>query len=1239
VLALHANEVVSTARLAEELWGERSPATAEKLVQGYAHALRKQLGDALVTQAPGYVLRVDDGELDLVEFERLRAQARDLPVASASEVLTRALSLWHGRRALSDVELEGPSRHEVERLNELHLGTLVERIETDLALGRHADVVGELEALVAAHPLDERLRRQLMLALYSSGRQAEALEAYQRARRLLVEELGIEPSVELQTLEKAILNHDPALAVSPRPAPTSPADVTAPARVPVSTVVSRETRKTVTVFFCDVTGSTALGERVDAEVVRRVMLRYFEVSKVVIERHGGTVEKFAGDAVMALFGVPLLHEDDALRAVRAACELRDALVMLNGELERDYGVRLEYRIGLNTGEVVSGTDERLATGDAVNVAARLEQAAQPGDVLISEETLRLVRDAVEVEHVPPLALKGKRERVLAHRLVAVTEAAPGSTRGLDTSMVGRQEELDQLRRAYERAVRDRACHLFTLLGSAGVGKSRLAAEFVASTEGATVVRGRCLSYGEGITYLPVIEIVRQLLGGEPDARLVELAPDAEIASAIAGLLGDERGLSSAEGTAWAVRRLLEAAAASGPLIVVLDDLQWGEQTFLELVEHVADWSREAPILLLCMARPELLDLRPTWGGGKLNASAVLLEPLSPVETDELIEHRRAGMSVDDRLRARIRDTAEGNPLFVEQMLALVAESPEGALTVPPTIQALLAARLDQLEGAERAVLECGAVEGRVFHRGAVRAMAPEESRVDHLMALVRKELIRPFAAQIHGEDSFRFRHQLIRDAAYDGIPKVKRAELHERFASWLAAHGADLVELDELLGHHLEQAYRYRAELGPIDERARSLAARARERLVVAGRRAFGRGDVPAAAALLQRGAELSTEQLDVPLRLELAEALYENGMTQRAAALIDETVARAAAAGERLGELRARLAAVSIAVRVGSAAKSAEQLDLAREALPLFEEAGDDAGLLDAWNAVADAAHMQCQMADRVHATQRGLEYARRLGSARREGQVLRRLGNALARGPTPVEEALAWFEEHGWLQTSAPVTEGTRGQLLAMLGRFDEGRALIAEGASRAEKFGQPEEVAALVGEFLWQVEMLASDFPAAERNARLGCETLERLGRGAVLSTYSSFLAEALWELGRDEEALTWSRRSEDLGAHDDRLTQVGWRQVRAKVLARTGSHEEALKLACEAVELAETTDMAVLRADAARSLGEVNVLTGHPDAAARAFERALELYSAKGVLPMVDRVRARLGQLAGSASKVP
>ncbi len=723
----------------------------------------------------------------------------------------------------------------------------------------------------------------------------------------------------------------------------------------------------MTVLFCDVTGSTALGERIDPESLRNVMARYFETAKAAIERHGGTVEKFIGDAVMAVFGVPVVHEDDALRAVRAAADLRTALGPLNEELEQRFKTRLQLRTGVNTGEVVTGTEERLATGDAVNVAARLEQAAQPGEILLGGETLRLVRGAVEIEPVAPVEAKGKSEPLAAYRLVAVDQAS--TARVHIGPMVGRERQRHLLEEAFANVIADRTCQLFTVLGTAGVGKSRLVSEFLDGLQEATVVVGRCVSYGEGISYFPVTEVAIQLKAGA--AEHPGLAP----------ILGDDEAPTSPDEIAWAFRKLLEQHAATGPLVVVFDDIHWGEPAFLDLVEHVADFSREAPILVLCMARPELLDRRQSWGGGKLNATNVLLEPLGTDEAAELLAHLLPS-HVEDGLRSRILEAAGGNPLFVEEMVAMVAELQQGngdlaEITVPPTIQALLAARLDQLDPHERIVLERGSVEGNVFHRGVVEALAPEEREVPRqLMSLVRKELVRPDRAQLSGDDAFRFRHLLIRDAAYDALPKAERADLHQSFAVWLEDHGAELVELDEILGYHLEQAWRYRTELGAASDP--ELMAAARARLEAAAHRALLRDDSAAALNLIERALALVPEgEIDLLLETDRLSTLFFRGQVQPAYEAAGELGERAAALGDRTVEGTAAIERAKFGGYVDPEG-SAERLErLVDEALPELERVGNQVALYLAHYGRGSALHMLGRMDQGREAMDRAADIA----------------------------------------------------------------------------------------------------------------------------------------------------------------------------------------------------------------------------------------------------------------------
>jgi len=980
------------------------------------------------------------------------------------------------------------------------------------------------------------------------------------------------------------------------------------ARLP-EVVVPRQTRKVVTALFCDVTGSTALGEQLDPEVLRAVMDRYFAEIRGAIERHGGTVEKFIGDAVMAVFGIPRVEEDDALRAVRAAAEIRERLPAIAQQV----GVALRFRTGVNTGSVLAGEGENLAIGDAVNVAARLEQAAAPGEIVIGLETLDLVRDAVEVEALPPLALKGKSEPVAAFRLLQVEPSAPGVARRLEAPLVGRRRELGLLREAWDRTVREAGCHLFTLLGAAGVGKSRLVGELFGEVgERATILSGRCLHYGEGITFWPLVEALMPL-GEAAESALERLSSG---------------GAAIPEELFWSIRQLLETAAAERPAILHIDDVQWAESMLVDLLDHVVDLSRGAPILVLCVARPELLEERPGWAGGKLNATTVLLEPLGPSESEALLVQLNDGLEPD--ARARVIAAGEGNPLFLEEMSKLASE--RGSVEVPPTIQALLAARLERLAVDERELLERGSVEGEVFHRLAIRALASErlapavESR---LAGLVRKELIRPHPATVPGDSAFRFRHLLIRDAAYDGLPKATRAELHERFAGWLVQSAPDLAELDEIVGWHLEQAVRYSQELGRAVEQ--SLVREAAERLHRAGRRAHQRSDPPAARNLFGRALALVAEvdPIHGVVCVDLAEQLVDVGEFAWADELLKSAEQNPEVAW--LAKLPRLEWLVSARPREATAAIESALPAL----LERFARAGDERGTAKAHILASEMHWLASRAIPAAAEAELAAESARRAGEEGLHARALSRQLPPLVRGPSHARELAGRLDE---FENSSPgpylmarVTLG-RGWLALLEGRFAEGRQFAQQAIDAYVALGMP-ILAAGSRQCRAEIE-LADGKPAAARDHILEADSIVlAIGEHAHRSTLQAVLAQIEALLGNRSAAIAAIELSDRLSAPEDVINCAITHRVRAGLALADGDAEAAERWARSAVDHALMTDFVRIQAEAKLELALTLAALGRTDEATAEARAALELFRAKGDRPGATRAQALIQELSG------
>lgn len=1021
---------------------------------------------------------------------------------------------------------------------------------------------------------------------------------------------------------------------------------------------AQDVRKTVTFLFADVVDSSRLSLTLDPETLHNLFARYFDRMNSAIHRHGGNVEKFIGDEIMAVFGEPMRREDDALRAVRAAVEMREALAKLNSELEASWGVQLAHRVGINTGEVITGDDnqgQRFLTGEAVRVAKRLEEAAAPDEILIGESTHKLVRDAVFAKMSGPRALK-HGEKFHAFTVISIAAHAPGIRRRFEAPFVGRGREREMIHTIFRDVIRHRACRLLTILGDAGVGKSRLVLEITASLPSDTLVaRGRCLPYGEGITYRPLADIFREItnaegldLGKQSVAKIAEnLAGDKKaglIAETVAELLGFGGGKPGrGEETFWAVRRLLESLARERPLVIVVDDLHWAESMFLDLIEHLVDLSHGFPILIVAIARPELLDTRPDWGSGRSNASTVVLEPLSEAESREMLSNLLDHVPLQPSVVSTITDAADGNPLFAEEFVAMLVDEKlltrekdtwvaRGDLSDPPrvpaTIDALLGARLDRLPEHERAILTMAAIEGVVFHRSAVVELArpvPNSVVHDGLLALVRRDLIRPGSPDFSGEEAYHFRHVLIRDAAYRSLSKHLRAELHERFAAWLEMKSeGHLREFDEIVGYHFEQAFQYRVALDSQDPLAASLAAQAAPRLEAAARRALGRSHLSSAITLLERLCVavphllLKDDSRRRTLLAELGRALIECGRLSEAERILQDAERLATIAND---ELVASHVLVEqhflrlLRVEEGGTEEAARATTLV---MPVFDRYKDNLGLCRARRLEALLYWNEARAEAAAEAWKRAAAHARIAGDQHLYNEIQTWIASSLWFGPTPasigIRRCKAMLKEvHNSPESDAAILRHLAG-LYGMVGQFELARELLATSNAAYAELGFKLDAAMSQNEAV--VELLAGNPAAAEESLRTGYRALEEMGERMFRSTTAAFLARAVLEQGRDGEAEEFAEVSAQLAAKGDLLSQILWRGVRARVLARRAQYREAEVLAREAAALAQRTDFVNHRADALMDLAEVLKASLRVDEAVVVASEAFRLYGLKG-----------------------
>ncbi len=1242
ILILHANEVVSTDRLIDQLWGEHPPATAVHTVRVFVSRLRRALGPAgarLVTRPPGYVIEVGVDEVDADRSERLFASARaalaDGKPREADALLRDAEPLWRGP-PLADFTYEPFAQAMIARLEEVRVSCRELLIEAQLALGRHSDVVAELEALVREHPFRERPRGQLMLALYRSGRQADALDAFQQARRTLVEELAVEPSEDLRELEQAILRQDPWLA-----APLPPAAGPAPEGVPApdgeeappaaadgagAAAFASTFRKTATVLVIRLAAAGAT----DPERARSLIAAARADVERVVAQHGGMFVPGLAGEVVGIFGVPVTKEDDALRAVRAAHELRAAVATIeSGDLT--------VRIGLDTGEVVADAPNDVF-GEPLGEAVAFALVAANGDVLLSDATRRLAAEAIRIEP----ALDGA-----AWRLVDLIDEAPGIRRSA-TPMVSREQELSAAQATFALAVASGEPRVLTVVGDAGIGKSRLAAELVHQLgDQATVLSGHCLSYGEGAAFWPIREALAEASRGDTRDAVRALLDDADdadlVADVVSAALGLAPGETAGEQVPWAFRRLLEQLARQRPVVLVIEDAHWAEAPLLDLVDYLVEWLT-APVLILCLGRPELLELRPAWGGGRVRVSSLVLAPLDDEASSLLLAHQLGERSLSIAERARILQAAEGNPLFVEQLLAMAAENPwwDHERDIPATVQSLLAARLDRLGPGERAFIERAAVIGREFWPGAVLELLPDAARpsaAQHLRTLVRRGLIQPDRSSLAGEDQLRFHHILIRDVAYRSTPKALRSKLHEQFAGWVSQRGEGF---DEFLGFHLEQAVQYRRELGHPDDDTRPLASRAGEHLAIAGRRSLSRGDPNAGARLLARSAdqfEFSGERRPDVL-LELGSALSESGDFRGAEGVLQTSLEQARAAGAESTSARVLIELSYQRALVDPTAGVDGMLDVAQRAIEVFERERDDGGLARAWMHVAEVHWTRSRCAEMEEVLERALKHAERAGERRQRSRILGDLARATVIGPRSVGDGIARcnriLERADDDVPLRAVAETMLAVLEAMSGRFDDARERWQSSMGRLEDVGLSVTVAILQMYRVF-VELLAGTPGRAVPSVTEAYAVLERTGERRRLATTAALLGRLLYAQGSFEESDRYSRIAEEGASRDDVVTQVLWRGTRGKLLARGGEPGAADELVSSAVAMAAETDFLMLHGDVLCDRAEVLAATGAPEPAAADLERAIALYERKGNAVSADAAGRSLAAITAAATR--
>jgi class 3 adenylate cyclase/tetratricopeptide (TPR) repeat protein len=978
-------------------------------------------------------------------------------------------------------------------------------------------------------------------------------------------------------------------------------------------------RKLATVLFVDLVGSTALVSGTDPEVARRRVQQYFDRVQQCVVTHGGIVEKFAGDAVMAAFGIPQAHEDDAERGIRAALEIIDSVAELG----------LEARIGVESGQVVvDEVESTFATGEAVNVAARLQQSAEPNGILIGPGAHRLTLGCFEVEDEGPIEARGLAEPVWTWRVLDVTRTE--ATRRFAAPLVGRDAELALLENTYTRAVRDRRAHLFTIYGDPGVGKSRLAREFIDGLESATILFGRALPYGEGVTYSALADMVKVAAGiadDDPLDQAIEKLRDCCPDEAVADLMGLASGVLQAvkaehnqQEIAWAARAWAQKLAEPQPLVLVFEDIHWGEEPLLELIEHLATWVRGVPLLLLSCARPELLDIRPGWGGGRVRATAIELEPLGAAESEALVEALLHDGELPEASRTALLAKAEGNPLFLEETIRALSEARNGAAIerIPDTLQALIAARIDHLPPGEKSVLQRAAVIGRTFWSGAVEHLGGEgdgelEPLLDDL--LLREFVLPEPRSTISGEDAYRFKHVLIREVAYGGLSKTARARHHRRFAEWLGDRARE--EMLEVRAYHLDQASALLAELdgAPPEE----LAKEAAEALERAGMRALAREANATARRLLHRSVELEPT---LERRYQAARAAWRMSEFPVVSNEMEDVLLGAREVGDKRLETRALTALAHVTIQREGDVGRAEKL--AEKALEVSE---DDESRIDAVGILETAAWWRGRLREAEAYAEEELEIARRLERADLEADALLDLAGIYVarregeRAEPVTAQALELAEESGSLTAKARAFMQS-GELHAFRGRHEEALAEFGRARDLFAEVGSATNLARTIMR-IGSLVARRGEVAEAERLFRESIWILTPLEDRGTLCEVQRSLAEILLQQGKIDAAEVYALKAVETVGPQDVSSQSTTRKTLAMVRAAQGRDDEAEALFQEAIDILERSEYTRFLTEPLKAILQFFEERGRVEEAAAFEERLAELRA--GAVPEESAVR--------------